>query len=157
MMNVSIPGNPTDPVNRWTAAVIGSAIEIHRELGPGLLESTYEQCLAYECISRGLKVARQQALPLRYKSVELDCGYRLDLVVEKLLLVEIKSVSELLPVHDAQVLTYLNLARLPVGLLINFNVPVLKWGIRRFVVEKGRLTTETQRHGDSRQIWKCGN
>ena len=114
--------------------VIGSAIEVHRELGPGLLESTYEECLAYELQRASLKIERQKALPLVYKALQLDCGYRLDLLIEDLLIVEIKSVSELIPIFDAQVLTYLKLAKVPVGLLINFNVPVLKHGLKRLVL-----------------------
>jgi len=114
--------------------VIGSAIEVHRELGPGLLESTYEECLAYELQRASLKIERQKPLPLVYKALQLDCGYRLDLLIEDLLIVEIKSVSELIPIFDAQVLTYLKLAKVPVGLLINFNVPVLKHGLKRLVL-----------------------
>ena len=114
--------------------VIGRAMEVHRELGPGLLESAYEECLAYELQRSSLRFDRQKALPLVYKTLQLDCGYRIDLLVEELLIVEIKSVCELAPIFDAQVLTYLKLAKASVGLLINFNVPVLKHGIKRFVL-----------------------
>ncbi len=114
-----------------SAQVIGAAIEVHRGLGPGLLESAYEQCLCYELSSQGLDFERQVALPITYKQVNLDCGYRLDIVVAEKLLVEIKAVEKLLPVHQAQLLTYLKVSKLPTGLLINFNVPVLKQGIKR--------------------------
>jgi len=117
-----------------THLVIGRAIEVHKELGPGLLESTYEECLAYELQLASLRFERQKALPLVYKTLELDCGYRIDLLIVNLLIVEIKSVSELIPIFDAQVLTYLKLADAPVGLLINFNVPVLKLGLKRLVL-----------------------
>ena len=113
--------------------VIGRAMEVHRELGPGLLKSAYEECLAYELKQSSLRFDRQKELPIVYKTLRLDCGYRLDLFIEDLLIVEIKSVSELIPTFDAQVLTYLKLTNAPVGLLINFNVPVLKHGIKRFV------------------------
>jgi GxxExxY protein len=120
-------------VNGITEAIIGAAIEVHRALGPGLLESTYESCLCRELEIRGLRFERQVALPVEYKGERLDCGYRLDLVVEDVVVVEIKSVESLLPVHDAHLLTYLRLGGRPVGLLINFNVPVLKQGVRRLV------------------------
>jgi GxxExxY protein len=111
--------------------VIGLCIEVHRELGPGLLESAYEEALAYELSSARMAFERQREVPLQYKGTALSCGYRLDFVVERDLIVELKSVQELLPVYHAQVLTYLKLERRPLGLLINFNVPVLKEGIRR--------------------------
>ena len=114
-----------------SAQVIGAAIEVHRGLGPGLLESAYEQCLCYDLSSQGFDFERQVALPITYKQVNLDCGYRLDIVVGEKLLVEIKAVEKLLPVHQAQLLTYLKASKLPTGLLINFNVPVLKQGIKR--------------------------
>ena len=113
--------------------VIGLCIEIHRELGPGLLENAYEECLAYELSKAGLHFERQRALPVRYKEVPLDCGYRLDLVVEDALIIELKAVTELHPIHEAQWLTYLKLDRKSLGLLINFNVPVLKQGVKRVV------------------------
>jgi GxxExxY protein len=119
--------------NDITQAVIGAAIEVHRALGPGLLESAYEECLAKELGLRGLVFDRQQPLPVEYKGVQLDCGYRIDLLVEKQVVVEIKSVEELGPIHDAQLLTCLKLGGWHVGLLINFNVPVLKQGVRRLV------------------------
>jgi len=120
-------------LNDLTGKVIGLCIEIHRELGPGLLESAYEECLAYELLQSDLPFERQRPLPLRYKKVCLDCGYRLDFVVKGSLIVELKTVAELLPIHEAQLLTYLKVDRKPLGLLVNFNVPVLKQGIKRIV------------------------
>lgn len=108
-------------------------MEVHRELGPGLLESAYEEALAHELSQADLAFARQREVPLRYKDITLSCDYRLDFVIEDQLLLELKAVSELLPIHQAQVLTYLKLERLSLGLLINFNVPVLKDGIRRII------------------------
>ena len=120
-------------LDRITQAIIGAAIEVHRALGPGLLESAYEACLAFELTQRGLKVEQQKPLPVVYKNVKLDCGYRLDLLVEEAVIVEIKSVDRLAPIHQAQLLSYLRLSGHSVGLLINFNVQVLKNGIRRVV------------------------
>jgi GxxExxY protein len=117
--------------NEITEIVIGCAIEVHRALGPGLLESVYEQCLCYELAQRGLAFQRQVELPIVYKSVNLACGYRLDLIAENLIIVEIKAVEQILKVHEAQLLSYLRLYRKSVGLLINFHIPVLKNGIRR--------------------------
>ena len=114
--------------------VIGAAIEVHRTLGPGLLESIYEQALAYELHSSGISVQTQVALPVAYKAVKLDCGFRVDLLVENQLVVEIKSIEALALIHDAQLLTYLKLTGNKVGLLINFNVPMLKQGIKRLVL-----------------------
>ena len=119
--------------NEITEAVIGSAIEVHKHLGPGLLESAYEVCLAYEIATRGLKVVRQLQVPVRYKEVHLDCGYRVDLLVEDLVVVELKVVERLEPIHDAQVLTYLRLSGCQIGLLLNFNTPILRDGIKRLV------------------------
>jgi len=116
-----------------TRKIIGAAINVHRALGPGLLESAYETCLAYELDQLGLKVERQKPLPVRYRGITLDCGYRLDLVVENSVIVEVKATEGLLPVHQAQVLSYLRLSGLTVGLLITFNVPVLKSGLKRIV------------------------
>ncbi|MEO8288884.1 MAG: GxxExxY protein [Chloroflexota bacterium] len=114
-----------------SAGVIGACIAVHRELGPGLLESAYEECLCYELKERRIKFARQQPLPIVYKGSRLDCGYILDVIVENSIIVELKSVETLLPIHEAQLLTYLKLANLSLGLLINFNVTLLKTGIRR--------------------------
>lgn len=114
--------------------VIGCALEVHRQLGPGLLESAYEQCLARELTLQGIHFQVQAGLPVEYKGVRIDCGYRLDLLVEGELIVELKAVKELEPIHEAQLITYLKLAKVRTGLLINFNVRVLKDGINRFVV-----------------------
>jgi GxxExxY protein len=119
--------------NELTESVIGACIEIHRVLGPGLLESAYEECLCRELTLAGIGFERQKPLPVRYKEVNLDCGYRLDLVVEGKLIVELKAIDGLLPIHEAQLLTYLKLSGLTLGLLINFNVPILKSGIKRIV------------------------
>ncbi|HEY63946.1 MAG TPA: GxxExxY protein [Caldilineae bacterium] len=120
--------------NQITEAIIGAAIEVHRTLGPGLLESAYEECLAHELTLRRVPFERQVPLPVQYKGLSLDCGYRLDLLVAQTVVVEIKAVEQLLPIHEAQLLTYMKLGGWPVGLLINFNVPVLKRGIRRRVL-----------------------
>ena len=117
----------------FSGRIIAACIEVHRHLGPGLLESAYEHCLTHELGLRGFHLERQIPIPLHYKGLALDCGYRLDLVVENRLVVEVKAVERLLPVHEAQVITYLKLLRLPVGLLINFHVPVLREGLRRLV------------------------
>jgi len=114
--------------------VLGCAIEVHKELGPGLLESTYEQCLAYELNRAHIPFRLQVGLPVQYKDSKLDCGYRIDLLVDNQLIVELKSVEQLLKIHEAQILTYMRLAKVKVGLLINFNVPILKKGIRRFLL-----------------------
>src|SRR6266851_7742686 len=119
--------------NELTHEIIGAAIEVHKNLGPGLLESTYEECLCHELSQRGIPFERQRPVPVVYKGVKLDCGYRLDVVVEEKLVLELKAVDHLLPVHEAQVLTYLKLTVLDVGLLVNFNTPVLRRGIRRLV------------------------
>jgi GxxExxY protein len=121
-------------LNQLTAKIIGAAIEVHRHLGPGLLEPTYETCLAYELEQLGLAVERQKTLPLVYKEIHLDQGYRLDLLVEQQVVVELKVVERITPVHEAQMLSYLRLSRCRVGLLFNFNVKLLKDGIRRFVM-----------------------
>ena len=118
--------------------VIGCAIEVHRTLGPGLLESTYETCLAHELSLAGIPFATQVPIPVIYKGVKLDCGHRLDMLVDNQLVLELKSVEQLLGIHQAQLLTYLKLAQLPVGLLINFNVTMLKTGIRRLTL-KGKV------------------
>jgi GxxExxY protein len=114
--------------------IIGCAIEVHRLLGPGLLESAYEECLMYELLIKELKVERQKPIPIIYKEIKLDCGYRLDLLVENSVVVELKSIDALLPVHEAQILTYMKFSRVRTGLLINFNVTVLKNGLRRYVL-----------------------
>jgi GxxExxY protein len=110
------------------------AIDVHRHLGPGLLESAYEECLCFELKRAGIEHLRQVPLPVIYKEVRLDCGYRIDLVVRQQLIIEIKAIERILPVHEAQILTYLRLSRCSVGLLLNFNSVVLKDGLRRFVL-----------------------
>jgi GxxExxY protein len=114
-------------------AIIGAAIEVHRALGPGSLESAYEACLAFELNGRGLSLERQKELPVVYKGILLDCGYRLDLLVERQVVVELKSVDGLSSVHEARMLSYLKLSGCPVGLLINFNVRMLTQGLKRFI------------------------
>ena len=117
-----------------TGKIIGAAIEVHRHLGPGLLESVYETCLAFELEELGLHVVRQKALPVVYKEIHLDHGYRIDLLVENKVIVEIKAVENFTDVHQAQILSYLKLSGCAVGLLMNFNVTVLKNGIRRYLM-----------------------
>jgi GxxExxY protein len=118
----------------YSEAVIGACIDVHRHLGPGLLESAYEECVAHELALRGLRFERQRPVPLEYKGIKLDCGYRLDLVVEQDLVLEIKSVDKLLPIHEAQLLTYLKLTKLRTGLLVNFRETALKKGLRRLTL-----------------------
>lgn len=117
-----------------TDKVIGLAIEVHKVLGPGLLESAYQECLCHELSVNGLAYERQVPLPINYKDVRLDCGYRVDIIVERTLLLELKAIETLLPVHKAQLLTYMRLAGIKVGFLMNFNVPVLKNGLVRMVL-----------------------
>jgi GxxExxY protein len=114
--------------------IIGLAIEVHKHLGPGLLESAYEECLIYELKQKGFKVERQKPVPVVYKEIKLECGYRIDILVEDKVIIEIKSVEAIAPVHEAQVLTYMKFAKIKLGLLINFNVTVLKAGLKRFVM-----------------------
>ncbi|HEX8396026.1 MAG TPA: GxxExxY protein [Pyrinomonadaceae bacterium] len=121
----------TQRLNFITDKIIGCAIEVHKTLGPGLLESAYEECLCFELSQSGLHFERQVDLPVVYKRVKLDCGYRMDLVVEDSVIVEIKAVDSILPVHEAQLLSYLKLANKPLGLLMNFHVSVLKNGLKR--------------------------
>ena len=123
----------SDEVNATTAAIINSAIIVHRALGPGLLESAYQTCLAYELSAAGHEFEADKPLLLTYKAIKLDCSYRLDFIVRGLVIVEVKAVAALVPIHTAQVITYLKLSGCPVGLLINFNVPVLKQGLRRIL------------------------
>ncbi|MGH9451003.1 MAG: GxxExxY protein [Terriglobia bacterium] len=120
-------------LNHITESIIGAAIQVHRALGPGLLESAYTACLAFELSKKNLSVEQQKPLPLVYEGVKLECGYRIDLLVEGAAIVEVKSVDKLAPIHEAQILSYLKLSGCKVGLLINFNVTLLKEGIRRFV------------------------
>ena len=126
-----IPDN--DPINILSGQVVSASMEVHTQLGPGLLESAYELCLTSELTTRGLKVERQVAVPVRYKGVELEAGYRIDLLVEKKLVVEVKAV-ELLPIHEAQLMTYLKLMNLRLGLLLNFNKKRMRDGIQRVIL-----------------------
>lgn len=121
-------------VNELSRIAVDAALQVHRELGPGLLESVYEVCLCEELRSRGLRVGRQVKLPVHYRGQELDADLRVDLLVEDALIIELKSVETLLPIHEAQLLTYLKLTGHRLGLLINFNVPLIKEGIRRLIL-----------------------
>jgi GxxExxY protein len=121
-------------INEITRRIIGCAIEVHKNLGPGLLESAYEECLSFELEKEGLMYKRQCPVPVVYKDIKLDCGYRIDLLVENAVVIELKVVEELNPVHEAQMLTYLKFSKMSVGLLINFNVTTLKAGIRRYIM-----------------------
>jgi GxxExxY protein len=121
-------------INQITEKIIGCAIELHKNLGPGLLESAYEECLAYELVNAGLKIDRQKAVPVVYKEIKLECGYRIDILVEDSVVIELKSIEAFNPVHEAQILTYMKFAEKKVGLLINFNVTLLKNGLKRYVL-----------------------
>ena len=120
--------------NELTKVIIGTAIDVHRQLGPGLLESAYEACLCHELGLKQIPYERQKSLPVIYKGLSLECGYRIDVLVDEKVVLEIKSVEGLLPIHEAQMLTYMRLGGWKAGLLINFNVPLLKQGIRRLVL-----------------------
>lgn len=120
-------------INKLSSKIIGAAIEVHKSLGPGLLESAYEECLCYEFGLRDFSCERQKALPVTYKGKKLDCGYRLDIVVENTIILELKSCEKIEAIHKAQLLTYLKLSGLKLGLLLNFNVPVMRDGIVRIV------------------------
>ncbi len=119
--------------NQISGIIIGKAIEVHKALGPGLLESAYQECLFYELLTEGLYVEKEKPMPVIYKDIELDHGYRIDLLVENKVVIEIKTVDTLIDVHTAQILTYLKLGNYKLGLLINFNVTLLKDGIKRYV------------------------
>lgn len=121
--------------NKLSNKIIGAAIEVHKTLGPGLLESAYEQCLCHELKLRGISFEREKQLPVVYKGFKLDCGYRLDVVIEDAILLELKSCEKIEPIHKAQLLTYLKLSGISLGLLLNFNVPVMRDGIVRIVNE----------------------
>jgi GxxExxY protein len=127
---------PLPGINRITSPIVAAAIEVHRGLGPGLLEAVYFNCLRYELRTAGLHLECQKRVPVAYKEVRLDCGFRIDFIVERTIVVEVKSVAELARVHEAQLLTYLRLTGCPAGLLINFNVPILKEGLRRVLNTK---------------------
>lgn len=120
-------------INNLTEKIIGCAIEVHRVIGPGLLESAYEECLCYELSQAGIRFERQVPLPVIYKGVKLDCGYKMDIVVEGLVIVELKAVERIIPVHEAQLLSYLKLYDKKVGLILNFHVPRLRDGLKRIV------------------------
>lgn len=120
-------------INKLSSKIIGAAIEVHKILGPGLLESAYEECLCHEFGLQGLLFEKQKQLPVVYKGRNLDCGYRLDIVVESVIIIELKSCDKIQPIHRAQLLTYLKLSGLNLGLLLNFNVPVMREGIVRIV------------------------
>jgi GxxExxY protein len=124
-----------DSLAQITRRIIGAAIEVHRHLGPGLLESAYETCLAFELKQLGFRIEQQRPLPVVYKDVKLDCGYRLDIVVDDAIIIEVKAIAQLAPIHDAQLLSYLRLSGMKVGLLLNFHVRVLKNGLKRIVNE----------------------
>lgn len=119
-------------INQITEKIIGCAIEVHKRLGPGLLESAYEECLSYELMSAGLAIERQVPVPVVYKEIKLECGYRIDILVERTVLIELKAIEAFAPVHEAQILTYMKFAKKSIGLLINFNVTLLKDGIKRY-------------------------
>jgi GxxExxY protein len=121
-------------LNEITQKIIGCAIEVHRNLGPGLLEYAYEECLSYELLKNGLNIKRQQPTPVVYKEIKLECGYRIDILVENFVVLELKVVDAVNPVHEAQILTYMKFAHKSIGLLINFNVTVLKNGIKRYII-----------------------
>ncbi len=120
-------------INQITSVIIKNAIKVHKTIGPGLLESAYKECLAYELVNDGMFIEKEKALPLIYNDVRLECGYRIDLLVERKVVVEIKSVDTLADIHTAQILTYLKLSNCKIGILINFNVTILKNGIRRYI------------------------
>ncbi len=120
--------------NKTSGVVVDSIYAVHTQLGPGLLESAYEACLTHELVTRGVKVERQVEVPVTYKDVKLDVGFRIDLLVEKSVVVELKTVEDIKPVHEAQLLTYLKLTGHRIGLLVNFNVKSMKYGIKRLVV-----------------------
>ncbi len=122
-------------INKLSSRIIGAAIEVHKALGPGLLESTYERCICHELSLGSLSLERQKPLAVRYKGINLDCGYRLDVVVENTIILELKSCEKIEPIHNAQLLTYLKLSGLNLGLLLNFNVTVMRDGIVRILNE----------------------
>lgn len=127
--------------------VIGAAIGVHRRLGPGLLESTYEACLCYDLVEQGVSIERQKPLPIIYKGINLHCGYRIDIMVDRKLIVELKAIQMLAPIHEAQMLTHLKLSGCTLGLIINFNVPILKDGVKRIVNRFDESTSRSWRLG----------
>ncbi len=145
-------GTEAQRINRVTEEIIGCGIEVHRGLGPGLLESAYEECLCYELSHVGLTYQRQVDLPVIYKGIRLDCGYRMDLIVEESVVIELKTVEALVPIHQAQLLTYLKLSGYPVGLLMNFNAPTLMKGLKRFVHKNGPFSAPQRLCGESKCV-----
>ena len=121
-------------LNQLTEKIIACAIEVHRELGPGLLESAYQQCLSYELTKKQIPFHMEKKIPVKYKEVQLDCGFRADFIIDDCLLLELKSVDKLLPIHQAQLLTYMKLSGIQLGLLMNFNTRLLKNGIKRMIL-----------------------
>ena len=121
-------------INQITEKIIGCAIEVHKNLGSGLLESAYEECLSFELKNAGLIIERQKPVPVIYKDIKLDCGYRIDILVENTVIIELKVVETFNPVHEAQILTYMKFANKRIGLLINFNVTLLKNGLKRYII-----------------------
>ena len=134
MIQITLKFTIMENLNLLSYEIIGAAYQVHSELGPGLLESTYEVCLEYELLKRGFKAERQKALPVIYDEIKLDAGYRIDLLVEDSIIVELKSVTSIEPIHKAQVMTYMKLSEKKLGLLLNFNVTDMKKGINRFVM-----------------------
>jgi GxxExxY protein len=134
--NNAMEGETAESFEDGSCEIIAACIEVHRHLGPGLLESAYQHCLCRELALRGLPFERERQIPVEYKGVLLDCGYRLDLVVDGRILVEVKSVERVLPIHQAQAITYLKLAKLDTALLVNFNVSAIKFGLRRLARKK---------------------
>ena len=133
MSNIIKPAS-LEEINRFSGEVVDAAMDAHSALGPGLLENVYEQCLAFELIQRGLKVEKQVPVSVLYKNVQMDIGFRIDLLVGDCLIVELKAVEQLLPIHEAQIFTYLRLTGSRVGLLLNFNVLSMKKGIKRIIL-----------------------
>jgi GxxExxY protein len=129
-------------IDRITDRIIGSALMVHKDLGPGLLESAYQACMAYELMQRGIGFERQKSVPVLYRGIRMDCGYRIDFLVERNIILELKSLDRLDPIHSAQLLTYMKLACCPVGLLMNFNVHLLKDGVKRFVLGYAESTPQ---------------
>jgi GxxExxY protein len=129
-----------EEINKTTEAIVDSAYKVHSKVGPGLLENVYEACLAHELSVRGIRFEKQKPIPVIYDNIHLDVGFRLDLLVENQVVVELKSVEKLLPVHETQILTYLKLTHCPVGLLLNFNVSLMKEGMRRIVLSKVKIS-----------------
>jgi GxxExxY protein len=132
--NAAASASADAPVDPWSSRIIGLSIDVHRALGPGLLESAYEECLCYELRQHNVPYRKQVSLPVRYRELTLDAAYRIDLIVDDSLIVELKAVERILPVHEAQLLTYLKLSGIRVGLLLNFQTAVLRDGIRRLVL-----------------------